>query len=841
MRRLLVGPRALGVVAIFLVIAAVSVAEFVLVREGSQDSQAAEAGAIGQFAISRVQEALDELREELSSTQASIEIMLSDYVDPPGARVRFPDLRSFVRAQAGVTQALQALQEHNPFLFAAAVGSRVGADDVPTLQHWLESDLLHVGAGSLNLSAQPMDGVRVPPAAADEYWPVLFHEDLVSRAPAAAMLDLLSLPARAGLVNYTLQTGQPAASFPTPLVNADLADSLPRQVVYQALSYCNTSSVPTTPCVPAAHDRDRALGLLLSVFDHEVFLRAVLAQSHQASRVGVRIRAANGVTTASLNWAAVSGSDSAVSLASQVSEFQGRFWTVEVLVRKENELSSTVDTLSWVVLFGGTGLAACLMVMFGHHLASVRDYTTRLLDQHRAHAALRAKARREALMHFLRATSHDMRTPLQALELALEEQEAMFPAVSQHTSHVLARQGLAMLGLIVNNVLDVNRIERDDMRLAKDVCDIGAEVDGVAALAGPAFAGTDVELVLCPATATGSSPRWVRCDRARILRCVLNLVSNAQKFTREGTVTLAHELRAGSTGSALPSRKPGWVTRVWRAAEAGDGPRPDAERATFVVTVTDTGRGMTATEAEHAILPFISTREDNAQGAGLGLHVVLASVLAHRGWLSISSRLGEGTEVAMGFGVQPSQAPSSDPMRFRSGHSALPPLPPGSATDRSVLVVDDQVSIVKLLQRQIQRLLGSSTHVRTAVDGQQAVEAVLAGATGAVPDGADPVGLVFMDVNMPGVDGLEATRRIRSTPGITQPRIVVLTGNATTDDRDAAMRAGADAFEAKPCGLEAIKAHLVDAGFTLAATAPAARPQIQVPGPRTQSSHGFVV
>jgi len=89
----LAGPRAVGGALLFIAIVVVSVVGFVLVRKTSEDSQAAEAETVAQFAISRVGGALDALREELSATQMSIEVTLSEFTELPGSRVRFPDLR----------------------------------------------------------------------------------------------------------------------------------------------------------------------------------------------------------------------------------------------------------------------------------------------------------------------------------------------------------------------------------------------------------------------------------------------------------------------------------------------------------------------------------------------------------------------------------------------------------------------------------------------------------------------------------------------------------------------------------------------------------------------------
>jgi len=129
-----------------------------------------------------------------------------------------------------------------------------------------------------------------------------------------------------------------------------------------------------------------------------------------------------------------------------------------------------------------------------------------------------------------------------------------------------------------------------------------------------------------------------------------------------------------------------------------------------------------------------------------------------------------------------------------------------------VLVVDDQTVNARLLQRQVQRHVGQSVRVDVAFDGKEAVAAVTSG-------GVARYALVFMDINMPSMDGLEATRRIRSTAlAWGQPRVVAITGNATAEDRNAALEAGVDAFIAKPCSQEVIAAQLRMCGMPIPTT-----------------------
>lgn len=121
----------------------------------------------------------------------------------------------------------------------------------------------------------------------------------------------------------------------------------------------------------------------------------------------------------------------------------------------------------------------------------------------------------------------------------------------------------------------------------------------------------------------------------------------------------------------------------------------------------------------------------------------------------------------------------------------------------------------KLLRRQLQRMLRPGTEVLVAHDGSQAVDCVRRRLAGHVQDAGAAIALVVMDMEMPGMGGLEATRRIRgevaSAPALArsrQPRIVILTGNATVEDRDRALAAGADGFEGKPCSKDWLAAQV---------------------------------
>lgn len=241
----------------------------------------------------------------------------------------------------------------------------------------------------------------------------------------------------------------------------------------------------------------------------------------------------------------------------------------------------------------------------------------------------------------------------------------------------------------------------------------------------------------------------------------------------------------------------------------------EADDFLLVVRVRDTGRGMADAEVLTCTDPFTRTLVDNASGTGLGLHITLAYVLAHRGSLTITSCPRVGTCVTLRFCVKGSAGSTLSPAcslaasapstaLAASRHATAPPPPlqvEVSAAHGSVLVVDDQTMNARLLQRLVQRIVGPAVHVGVAHDGMQAVETVM--------QSHARVALVLLDLNMPRMDGLEATRRIRAADlRWDQPRIAIVTGSTSPEDRAAAMAAGADAYVPKPCSLNAVVGHL---------------------------------
>jgi len=852
-------------VLLFLALCGLSVGAFMTIRHADRSSAESEARVSSAVVLNRVVDELSDLRAAIDTSKVSIGLALSQEATiAPGGRVWFPDAAGFARAQLRVTHVARSLVAEHPYVFAAGAATHLDAQHVPQVQAWIEA-LAGVPAGTLNLTTSTGDGIRRPPPLAPDYWPITFQLDLVKNARAAAMLDHFSVPARAPLVNFTIQTGRIGATLPIALAGFDL-DSVARQTLYQSITMCNMTGVPVHVCVPEPHDPSHVTGFMMVVFDHTQFLRHSLPTEPLTEITGIQIISANGQVTGSWNWPSPD-QDLLLDERFTVDEFQDRQWTVRIVVVDEG-VSSAVDVASFVVLIGGlmfTVLLAAATARVGHATAR----RVHLEQRHAAHVR-EAAMERNALIRFLHATSHDMRTPLHTMSLGLQElrgeQDAEGRGASTPPALVSIGHAVSLLDLIVCNVLDASMADRGEMRLAMEPMDPLTELTRVMETVAPLVNSERVKLTLRPqptatstalATMQTPSPHFsVVCDKPRVVRSMLNLLSNAIKFTAHGEIDVSlglfqrAEVEAGAADVPLPCVE--HAVKTWRHPHYLE----QADDMVLFLRVRDTGRGMTEAEVHHCTNPFTRTAIENAHGTGLGLHLTLAYVLAHRGLLSVASCVGKGTIITLHFCVKqaaPSHPTSETTTAAGSAQSATTTTTASAATAAavtttgtaagaavahvsptwafprstdcvrrqasaatfpttanstdeaervgSVLVVDDQTTNARLLQRLVQRILGPAIPVVIAFDGEQAVLAVT--------QAASRVALVLMDLNMPNMDGMEATRRIRAAAlPWAQPRITVVTGSTSVEDRHASHVAGADAYILKPCTREVVAREL---------------------------------
>ncbi len=378
------------------------------------------------------------------------------------------------------------------------------------------------------------------------------------------------------------------------------------------------------------------------------------------------------------------------------------------------------------------------------------------LQRERVRSDEQAEELRIASRHksdFLATMSHEIRTPLNGV-LGYTSLLAAHPGSldGEQTREWISgadRAGHVLLD-IVNDSLDMAKIEAGGMQLEQVPLDVVTVAQEALVPSRPQArrAGLELRLDIAPGL-----HRHRLGDPTRLRQILTNLVANAVKFTERGSVTVSIE-------------------------DAGDRLR---------LAVTDTGIGMTAEQQKNLFQPFTQASSDTTRrfgGTGLGLSIAQGLALAMGAPLTVTSSPGQGTCVSLILTLPTHDAPPpASPIRAEDA-----PTPPHALAGKRVLVAEDNETN-QLIARAM--LTARGLEVEMVDDGRQAYEAALTGRFDAV----------FMDVHMPGTDGLEATRMIRTTErerGDARIAIIAMTANAFDDDRTACLAAGMDDFLPKP-------------------------------------------
>ncbi|MES9955264.1 MAG: response regulator [Candidatus Thiodiazotropha sp. 6PLUC2] len=385
-----------------------------------------------------------------------------------------------------------------------------------------------------------------------------------------------------------------------------------------------------------------------------------------------------------------------------------------------------------------------------------RDHLSELVEERTSElitARDAAEAANKAKSVFLANMSHELRTPLNAV-LGFSQLMKNAPDVSSEqlkNLDIITHSGEHLLDLI-NNVLDISKIESGRTVLEESHLDLHQLLLELKSLMYVRAAEKSLDFIL---QQSADLPRNISVDGAKLRQVLINLIGNAIKYTSRGSVSL---------NALLVSQE-------------------SAEQALLRFEVEDSGTGIRPEDQERIFSPFVQLgdRPPAEAGTGLGLAICKQYVDLMKGEINIESELGKGA--LFHFEIPVTVIPSATTPAATARGRVL-----GVADGQPVyriLIVEDQTEN-RLLLRQLLDPLGFD--LREAVNGQEAIELF---------QEWHPH-LIFMDIRMPVMDGLQATRNIKASDSSEQTYIVALTAHALEEERKEILAAGCDDFIRKP-------------------------------------------
>ncbi|MGV6819089.1 MAG: ATP-binding protein [Parvularcula sp.] len=421
---------------------------------------------------------------------------------------------------------------------------------------------------------------------------------------------------------------------------------------------------------------------------------------------------------------------------------------LEAEARRDNTLSKWVDLTSWLSI-----LAMLMVVTFVIFRPMRREIVSAVVkvegEKSRADSAeAKAIAANKARGAFFQSASHELRTPLNAIlgmsdvirEKEIDEIEQEVEQISAAGDHLLA---------LLNNILDAHKLSQGQLKTEDKPFSLDRTMGRVSALAQSLAEEKHLQY---ESEVDIPTDLIVDGDSARLEQILVNIVDNAAKFTEQGTVSLVAHVDKNNPG-----------------------------RAGLHVAVSDTGIGIPPEQLDQILNRDTADQAALARNGGLGIGLSVAKELAELmgGSIDIQSTVGKGTRILIAIPFAIKVAESGNSIAVESAQSetpsaeaesASPPVFFGGKRSFKALVVDDNMAN-RMVAEALLKPLGAETE--TAVDGRQAVAKAE----------AELFDIIFMDISMPVMDGIEATIEIRAGTGASRKTpIIALTAHVDVDE-----------------------------------------------------------